>query len=177
MRALERLRGEGFEHLGDVRLSSTVVCGDPRLLPTAPGVQWIGLATEPGPHVVLARAWKRDPDLLDEIVLVARAVVEDDRVDRFWDLYDEARDAGSCPLPSGRIAILDGSLRADEAILRSLVEPEELPWVLDRGLVAAAIKGGPAHVFVGPGSPAVLVSVALGPAPPQMAQSAPQDEA
>src|SRR5262245_65249916 len=111
MTALDRLRGEGFEHLGDIRLSSTVVCGDPRLLPTAPGTQWLGLATQPGAHVVLARAWKPDPDLLEEIVLAAHTVLDGDRVDRFWDLYDEARDAGSCPLPSGRVVILDGTLR------------------------------------------------------------------
>ena len=173
MTALERLRAEGLEHLGDLKLSSTVVIGDPKLLALAPGPQWIGFGTVPGGHLVFGRAWTGDADLLEEVVLVSKTVLEGDRLDRFWDLYDDARDAGTVPLASGRVALLDGALRTDDATLRSLVEPEGLPWVLDRGMVAEAIRGGPARVFVGGGSTAELVSVALGPAPREMARSAP----
>jgi hypothetical protein len=173
MNVLDRLRAEGLEHLGDLKLSSTVVIGDPKLLAQAPGPQWIGLGTVPGGHVVLGRAWTGDADLLEEIVLVSKAVLAEDRADRFWDLYDEARDAGTVPLASGRVAVLDGALRTESATLRSLVEPDELPWVLDRGVVAEAIRFGPARVFVGGGSVAELVSVALGPAPREMARSSP----
>lgn len=169
----DRLRAEGLEHLGDVHLSSTLVCGDPRVLPLTPGPAWLGLATAPGTHVVFGRVWQDDPDLLEELVVVSASVFEGGRVDRFWDLYDDARDAGTCMLPSGRVAVLDGALRTDEATLKSLVEPEELPWVMERGFVAAAIRGGPARMFVGGGSTALLLSVALGPAPREMASSVP----
>lgn len=162
-RMLRHLEEDGLEHLGTIRLGTTLVLGDPEQLPLPPGTgSWHGSAVQPGAWVLLGRAWPDDPDLLEELVLV-----REEDLDRFYELYDEAADTAAYLLPTARVAILDGALRADPAVLREVGEAdaEALPWVLDRGCVAAGIAQNPARVFQPPGSAAVLVSVTLGPSP------------
>ena len=66
----------------------------------------------------------------------------------FYDLYDEAQEAATLELPRGRLVVLDGGLRTDADVLKSTIEVEELPWVLDRGVVVGGLEEWPATVIV-----------------------------
>ena len=162
-RLLRHLEEDGLEHLGTVRLGTTLVLGDPEQLPLPPGTgAWHGAAVKPGAWVLLGRPWAGDPDLLEEIVLV-----REDDLPRFYELYDEATDTVALLLPTARVAILDGALRIDPAVLRDVGEADAdaLPWVLDRGCVAAAIGQNPVRIFQPPGPSVTLLSLNLGPSP------------
>lgn len=166
-RVLKELNADGLEILGRVRLGSTAVVGDPLVLLQPPGTgAWHGLPIKPGAWHLLGRPWEDDDALLDELV-----AVHEDALSLFWDLYDDAEAAAGFPLGSGRVALLDGEARTDADLLRELMEPdlEALPWVHDRGLVAAAIPGGAARVYQGRGPEVLLLSVALSPAPRERA--------
>ncbi len=162
-RALRHLVDDGFEHLGTVRIGTTLVVGDPGQLPLPPGSgAWHGAAVTPGAWELLGRPYEDDPDQLDELVLVHQ-----DEIGRFYELYDEAGDVAAYLLPTARVAVLDGALRADPNLLREAAEADTdaLPWVLDRGFVAAGVAQNPVRVYQPPGSSVALVSLALGPAP------------
>lgn len=168
MATTRQLAEDGLEPLGTIELGTTLAVGDPAALPSTVGTgDWYGTGVRPGTWHVFGRAHWADPDLLRELVLV-----HPDGLRAFYDLYDDAVEAGALLLPSGRVAVLDGALRTDLALLKSLVEPEELPWVLDRGLVARGIAQHPAYVFH-PRGEVLLVAIGLDRAPSSRATTQP----
>lgn len=160
MATLRQLADDGLESLGTVTFGPTLAVGDPTALAAAAGSgDWHGTGVRPGTWHVLGRPWARDRDRLEEIVLV-----HEQGLARFYDLYDEAGPAAAFVLPSGRVAALDGRLRTDPALLGALLEPDELPWILDGGLVASGLEQHPAHVAHTRGD-VLLVSIGLDRAP------------
>ena len=166
-RALRELVADGLEDLGEIELGGQVSIGDPvTFLGPAPSREQARV--RPGTWRVFGRPWEADPTLLGELILVHATAIG-----AFYDLYDALEHGGEMQVDSGRIAVLDAAIAGDDGVLRSLYEPEELPWILDRGLVAEAVPGGPA-VLLRPGSePATLIAVALGPKPAFLAPSLP----
>jgi len=159
-RALQDLHEDGLEHLGTLTLGTTLVVGDPSQLLGAPGSgAWCGVAVQPGAWVLLGRPFAGDPDLLEELVLVHPTVIS-----AFYDQYDQAVPSASAQLPAGRVALLDGALRTDATLLAELgaVDADALPWVLERGCVAAAIGANPVSVYQTAGGAAQLVGISLG---------------
>lgn len=172
MATMRQLAEDGLETLGTIELGTTLAMGDPTTLRGAVGTgDWYGVGVRPGTWHVFGRPYAADPDLLGEIVLV-----HDEGLRSFYDLYDDASEAAAFLLPTGRIGILDGALRTDLEVLGSLVEPEELPWVLDRGLVARGIAQHPASVFH-PQGDVLLVSIGLDRAPRDRASTHPYSSA
>jgi hypothetical protein len=168
MATLRQLAEDGLETLGTIELGTTIAMGDPTSLPGTVGTgDWYGVGVRPGTWHVFGRPYDRDPDLLGEIVLVHA-----DGVRAFYDLYDEAAEAAAFLLPTGRLGVLDGLLRTDLEVLKSLVEPDELPWVLDRGLVARGIAQHPAYVYH-PRGDVLLVAIGLDRAPQDRATTQP----
>ena len=169
MRTLRRLREDGLEDLGTIELSTTVVIGDPSALVTTPGSgQWFGAGVRPGTWRLLGRPWWKDEDLLEELVLVHESAL-----DGFYALYDEAVPLATVPLPRHRLVVLDGPLRTDTDALRAMVEPEELPWVADRGCVVAGIEEFPGQI-IGPRAPeTLLISIGLSRPPAQQVPAEP----
>lgn len=161
MRTLRHLEEDGLESLGTIQLGTTVVAGDPGALVTAVGSgAWYGAAVRPGTWHLFGRPWSRDRDLLEEVI-----VVHADGLASFYDLYDEAQQAATLDLPRGRLVILDGGLRTDADVLKSMVDVEELPWVLDRGCVIAGLEDCPAQVIAPRTSEVLLLSFGLGNVP------------
>jgi hypothetical protein len=168
MATMRQLAEDGLEPLGTIELGTTLAVGDPTTLPGTVGTgDWYGTGVRPGTWHVLGRPYAQDPDLLGEIVLVHEAGLRS-----FYDLYDDATEAAALLLPTGRVGVLDGTLRADLELLKSLVEPEELPWVLDRGLVARGVAQHPACV-VHPRGDVLLVAIGLDRAPSARATTQP----
>jgi hypothetical protein len=162
------LTEDGWEQLGEIELGGTLVAGDPvSLLSPISSRTWYGAAVRPGRWHVLGRPWRKDRDQLEEISLVHH-----DHLRGFYDLYDEAAHTGSFELPRRRLVVLDGNLRVNEAILKEALTVEELQWVLDRGLVTAAIAEHPVQIIVPGGAQPGLIIFGLGPPP---VQSAPTD--
>jgi hypothetical protein len=160
---LRSLADDGWEQLGEIELGGTVVAGDPvSLLSPISSRTWYGAAVRPGRWYVLARPLPRDPDQLEEI-----AIVHQEQLRSFYDLYDEASHAGSFDLPRRRLVVLDGNLRVNEAVLKDALTVEELPWMLDRGLVTAAIGEHPVQIIMPRGAQPGLLIFGLGPAPAQ----------
>ena len=158
-RALRELLADGLEDLGEIELGGLISVGDPvTFLGPAPSREQARV--RPGTWRVLGRPWEEDPTLLGELILVHTTAIGG-----FYDLYDVLQVGGDVAVDSGRVAVLDQALAGDEAVLRSLYEPEELPWILDRGLVAEAIPGGPAVLLRPAAEPATLIAIALGPKP------------
>lgn len=158
-RALRELVADGLEDLGEIELGGLISIGDPvTFLGPAPAREQARV--RPGAWRVLGRPWEDDPTLLGEIILVHAAAIG-----AFYDLYDALQVGGEVGVDSGRLGVLDGAVAGDEAVLRSLYEPEELPWILDRGLVAEAVPGGPAVILRPAAEPAALIAIALGPKP------------
>ncbi|MCB9687378.1 MAG: hypothetical protein H6738_13750 [Alphaproteobacteria bacterium] len=160
-------------------LGSTLVVGDPSELLAAPGTgRWHGTAVKPGTWHVLARPGD-DPDQLVEIILV-----HEDGLRPFWDLYDLCAPAAAMLLPTARVIVVDGRSRTDAELLRAAAEPDDLPWMLDHGLVAFGIAQHPAHVWQPrDATEALLVAVALDRAPshavptdPHQSQGGPSDD-
>lgn len=161
MRTLRNLAEDGLESLGTIQLGTTVVAGDPVALVTPVGSgSWYGAAIRPGTWHLFGRPWSRDRDLLEELILVHAS-----GLDSFYDLYDEAQEAATLELPRGRLVVLDGGLRTDADVLKSTIEVEELPWVLDRGVVVGGLEEWPATVIVPRTSEVLLLSFGLGNAP------------
>jgi hypothetical protein len=160
MAKLRQLVADGYEDLGTVALGGTIVGGDPSLLAGALGTGgWWGAAVRPGRWQLLGKPWARDPDLLEEVVLV-----HDELVDRFYDLYDMAEHQAALLLPTARIAVLAGALRTDADTLQSAAtaEAEGLPWLLDQGCVIGGIGQNPAQIAAPRGASAELVMVSVG---------------
>lgn len=157
MRTLRNLAEDGLESLGTIELGTTVVAGDPAALVTPVGSgEWYGAAVRPGTWHLFGRPWSRDRDLLEEIVLVHQ-----DGIPSFYDLYDEAWETAALQLPRGRLVVLDGALRTNADVLRSVLEVEELPWVLDRGVVVSGLGELPAQVIAPRTSEVMLLSFGL----------------
>jgi hypothetical protein len=166
---LRSLTDDGWEQLGEIELGGTVVAGDPvSLLSPISSRTWYGAAVRPGRWHVLARPLPRDRDQLEEI-----ALVHHDQLRSFYDLYDDATHTGSFELPRRRLVVLDGNLRVNEVLLKEALTVEELPWVLDRGLVTAAIAEHPVQIIVPSGAQPGLIVFGLGPAPAQSAPTHP----
>lgn len=166
-RALRELVADGLEDLGEIELGGVIAVGDPvTFLGPAPAREQARV--RPGTWRVLGRPWEDAPELLGELILVHA-----DAIRSFYDLYDALQAGDGVPVDSGRVAALDAKLAGDDVVLKSLYEPEELPWILDRGLVAAAVPGGPAVLLRPASEPAALLSIALGPKPAHSAPSLP----
>jgi hypothetical protein len=129
---------DGLEPLGAIDVGHGLVVGDPALL-GAEG--WLS-STKWGRYHLFLRGAEHDPDEVAELV-----ACHQDVLDRFFDVYDEAAIVAEIVSQTGRVAFLDSRLRDDEALRRSMLEPEELPWVLDQGCVARAPRLG--RVFEG----------------------------
>ncbi len=160
MQELRKLAEDGLETLGDLDLGTRVVVGDPGRFASETGV--VRLAVAPGRWTLLGRAWERDPDELSELVLVHDSAVSD-----FYALYDGLVSAGEADLPGGRVAVLDARMAGDLDLVKSLYEPDELPWVLASGAVAGEGPGGPARVYRSATEPIGMILIALGPPPLQ----------
>ena len=157
MRTLRNLAEDGLESLGTIALGTTIVAGDPASLVTPVGRgEWYGAAVRPGTWHLFGRPWSRDRDLLEELILVHEAGIPS-----FYDLYDEAQEAAALMLPRGRLVVLDGGLRTNAEILKSVLEVEELPWVLDRGVVVSSLGELPAQVIAPRTSEVMLLSFGL----------------
>jgi hypothetical protein len=163
MRTLRHLQEDGLEPLGTIQLGTTIVAGDPSALvaPVGSG-SWYGAAIRPGTWHLFGRPWVRDPDLLEELILV-----HESGIPSFYDLYDEAQQSATLDLPYRRLVVLDGGLRTDADLLKSVVEVdvEALPWVLDRGVAIGGLEEFPAQVIVPRTSEVRLLSFGLGNAP------------
>lgn len=157
MDALRALAEDGLELLGEIELGARGVIGDPRCFGLEEGAVRVPLL--PGRWLVFGRAWEADPDELAEFVAVHASAVAD-----FYARYDALVPVADARLPGGRLALLDQAVAADPAVVASLYEPDELPWVLAAGFVAGEGPGEPARVFVD-ADPAAMVMVALGEAP------------
>ncbi len=149
-----------------------MVVGDPAELLTPPGAgRWHGTAVRPGRWHALGRP--ADPAVPgshgsgDELVEVV--LVHDDALGAFWDLYDDASPAAAFLLPTRRVLVVDGASRTDAELLKSAAEPEELPWMLDHGLVVSGVAQHPAHVWQPKGTEVSLVAIALDRAPSHQA--------
>lgn len=162
MQQLRALAEDGLELLGEIDLGGRVAVGDPGRFASPEGV--VAVAVVPGRWMLLGRAWDHDPDELAELVLVHSSALAD-----FYALYDGLVSAGAAALVGGRVAVLDSALAGDPDVLKSLYEPDELPWVLAAGVVAGEGPGGPARVFRSGEEPAIMLMVALGPEPLQRA--------
>jgi hypothetical protein len=170
MRILRQLNEDGLEDLGTLTLPSTVVIGDPGEFgaPTGTG-RWFGGTVRSGTWFMFGRPWTEDADRLEELVLVHESALP-----TFYETYDELLAVASLPLPHQRVVVLAGGLHKDTEILRSLVEPEELPWVMDdRGVVAAGIAEFPAQVAASRGSPVSMIAIGLARPPEQSVPTAP----
>ena len=144
------LQRDGLEHIGAIELGRRALLADPGQVT---GGRDLGL--EPGPWELFVRV---DREAEDEVVELIGCLQE--ALDEYYELYDEAGAAGHLAVESGRVALLDGSVALDGALRREMLEPEELPWVLDRAVVCAVPAGCGVHVFVA-GEPARLVSLAF----------------
>ena len=113
MPTLRHLVQDGFETLGTITLTDTLVAGDPSLIigPVGSGGWW-GAATRPGPWVVLGRPWASDPDRLDEVVFAHTG-----QLAAFYELYDTAAHQATLLLPTQRLAVIAGRLRLDPSTL------------------------------------------------------------
>ena len=169
MATLRSLTDDGWEQLGELTLGGTLVVGDPVSLTAPPSARcWVSATARPGIWSVFARPWRRDPDQLEEIVIVYR-----DALKGFYELYDEAVHLGSVDLPRRRLVVLDGMLRSDHALLEALSTVEEMPWMLERGLVTGAIGENPAQIAAPRAPQAALFTFGLGPAPAQGVNTTP----
>lgn len=83
----------------------------------------------------------------------------------FYDLYDDSVHLGTLLLPRRRLVVLDGPLRLDQTLLGEVATVEELPWMQERGFVAAAIGENPAQIAAPRASQVALFTFGLGPAP------------
>lgn len=156
---IDRLGEDGFEYMGSIGLGGVVVVGDPVVLGRTPANgAYAAARIAAGEWDVFVRA---EGDAIIELIAVADFAIE-----RFTDLYDDANPAAVLPIRALRVAILDGSLKDDEAVRLAMYEPDVdgLPLLTDRGCV---IAGDPEHPVVvrTAGEPAELVSVSLGAVP------------
>jgi hypothetical protein len=167
-RVEQELLRDGLEDLGAVSFGGTLVAGDPSGLLAAPGAgEWHGVAVKPGRWRLFGRP-TGDGEALVEVVLV-----HEEAVGTFWDLYDDAAPVAALLLPTARVLVVDGARRTDADLLRSAAEPDDLPWILDDGLVIGGLAQHPAQVWV-PKTPVVsLVAVALEAAPSHQASTQP----
>jgi hypothetical protein len=161
LRELRALAEDGLELLGEIDLGSSVGIGDPGLLGVEGGA--VRAAVQPGSWLVLGRAWELDRDELSEVVAVHRSAIG-----AFYAHYDALVPLGESALLRGRVAFLDAGAARDPDLLVSLLEPDELPWILAAGFVAGEGPGGPARVLVD-ADPAAMVLVALGRPPAERA--------
>jgi hypothetical protein len=170
MRILRQLAEDGLEQLGTLTLPSTVAIGDPgAFVGPVGGGRWFGGGVLAGTWWMFGRPWSEDADYLEEVVLVHEAALPS-----FYAAYDELGPVATLPLEHARLAILAGGLHKDVKVLKSLAEPEELPWVLDEGgLVVAGIGEFPAQVAATRGSPIAMFSVGLSRPPEQSVPTAP----
>lgn len=161
---LRKLIDDGLEELGTFQLDGRVVAGDPTAL--AGSTAWSS-PVHRGTWRALGHPWARDPDQLDEVVLV-----HDDAIASFYDLYDAAVHAATLTLPTGRLAVVDASKRLDTELLRSIASAEAFPWVLDLGVALGALDGLPAQIAAPKAAEVRMILVGLGPAPdPRIATS------
>jgi hypothetical protein len=159
-RVERELLRDGLEDLGTITSGGTLVVGDPAELLAPPGSQrWHGAAVKPGRWRMFGRP-TADALAFSELVLV-----HEDAVASFWDLYDDAAPAAAFLLPTARVLVVDGVRRTDAALLQSAAEPDDLPWVLDDGVVLAGLEQHPAHVWLPKGPVTLLVTIALDAAP------------
>jgi hypothetical protein len=166
-RRLRDLVADGLEYLGEIELGGLVSVGDPAtFLGDSP--DRVQIRVRPGKWFVLGRAWEENPDLLEEVLVVHEAALG-----QFYDLYDAAIPGGEADVLSGRVVALDGAIAGDAGVLKDAFEPEELPWIRDRGWVVFAVPGGPARVIRPVSDPVELLAVAMGPTRPQSAPSNP----
>lgn len=156
---LDELADDGFEQLGSVTLGSLVAVGDPVTF-LGPLPARVMVRVKPGVWWVLGVPDPDDRDRLTEIVCVHGSALDD-----FYTLYDAAAPDGEVGEGSGRVVLLDAALATDAALLQSVYEPDELPWILDQGWVAEEVPGGGVRVLRPAGEPAVLLSLGFGPPP------------
>ena len=168
MRTLKRLAEDGLEYIGTLTLPGSVVVGDPGAFGApAGGDSWFGATVQPGTWHLLGRAWAKDGDLLEELVLVHA-----DHLGAFYDQYDELADVATVALPHHRLVVVAGGLEHDVALLRSLSEPEAdaLPWVADdQAIVLSSIAELPGQIATSRTSPVVMLAIGLARAPFQPA--------
>jgi hypothetical protein len=159
---------DGLEDLGTIAVGATVVAGDPAELLSVPGAgTWHGTATKPGRW----RMFGRPTD--DGLAYTELVLVHEDAVPAFWDLYDDAAPVASFLLPTARVLVVDGARRTDAALLQAAAEPDDLPWILDDGIVLAGLAQHPAQVWA-PRAPVVsLLAVSLDAAPAQQVPTQP----
>ncbi len=156
---MEQLAEDGLQFIGAVECGNSLVVGDPARIGTAS----FRTTIEPGEWRLFLRMDEKD--LPAELVACHVSILPE-----FYDRYDTAGVVCEFLVDSGRLALLDGPLADDVGVLREMFEPDDLPWVLDRAVVAEARS--PARVYVDGGAPLRMLSVAFGPAP-VIAQSAP----
>jgi hypothetical protein len=176
---LEReLVRDGLEDLGTITLGTTLVAGDPAELavagpvPTSGVAGWHGVAVKPGAWRLFGRPTD-DGEALTEVIFV-----HEQALPAFWDLYDDAAPVAAFLLPTGRVLVVDGARRSDASLLQAAAEPDDLPWLLDDGIVLQGLDQHPAHVWTpqsrpGGGPVASLVAVALDAAPAARATTSP----
>jgi hypothetical protein len=172
----QRLAEDGFEAMGSFVVADTIAVGDPARLaasaafgPDGLGNAW-EFAAVPGEWLV----WLHVDAELERVVEVL--LVSPDALGDLYAAYDGATEVAVLGTPSGRVAIVEASRRDDTQLLKDFLEPEELPWLVDDGIVASAGDTGRVRVLAALDRGRVeLVSVHLGPFVVSVAGSAPID--
>ena len=150
------IAAEGFEHMGSFETAGSLAIGDPSFLGSEHHDQELAtvLVVRPGTWEVFVRAVDGAPDLIAEIVAMHR-----DQLGAFFDAYDEATSTVAVEVRADRLALLDGALHDDVVLRTAMFEPDELPWLVDRGCVTSAGRGAGRYPVYGFGD--VCVSVAF----------------